>query len=92
MADDTKEELFVRTLAGVEADHLQRVAEQFALDHLAAHVRPEVRRRLDWHRGRGDTVVVVSASPDAYVAVAARPARRRRHHRHPARGRRRRTD
>jgi phosphatidylglycerophosphatase C len=41
------------------------------VSHLAGHVRPEVRRRLDWHRGRGDRVVVVSASPDAYVAVAA---------------------
>ena len=41
------------------------------MGHLAAHVRPEVRRRLDWHRGRGDRVVVVSASPDAYVRVAA---------------------
>ena len=71
VADDTKEELFVRTLAGLDADHLHRGAEEFAVGHLAAHVRPEVRRRLDWHRGRGDAVIVVSASPDAYVAVAA---------------------
>ncbi len=71
VADETKEELFTRVLAGVDAAHLHQVAEAFAVGHLAAHVRPEVRRRLDWHRGRGDRVVVVSASPDAYVAVAA---------------------
>lgn len=71
LADDTKEELFARVLAGVDAAYLHQVAEEFAVSHLAAHVRPEVRRRLDWHRGRGDKVVVVSASPDAYVAVAA---------------------
>ncbi len=71
VADETKEELFTRVLAGVDAAYLHQVAEEFAVDHLAARVRPEVRRRLDWHRGRGDRVVVVSASPDAYVSVAA---------------------
>jgi len=71
VADDTKEELFVRVLAGVEARFVEQVGGEFAVSHLAAHVRPEVRRRLDWHRGRGDRVVVVSASLDAYVTVAA---------------------
>lgn len=71
VADTTKEELFVRVLAGVGAERFDEVAAGFAVRHLAAHVRPEVRRRLDWHRGRGDDVVVVSASPDAYVRVAA---------------------
>jgi phosphatidylglycerophosphatase C len=71
VADETKEELFVRVLGGVDAAYLDQVGAEFAVSHLAAHVRPEVRRRLDWHRGRGDKVVVVSASPDAYVRVAA---------------------
>jgi phosphatidylglycerophosphatase C len=71
VADKTKEALFTRVLAGTDAGYLRRVAEDFAVRHLAAHARPEVRRRLDWHRGRGDRVVVVSASPDAYVSVAA---------------------
>lgn len=71
VADETKQELFVRVLGGVDADRLDQVGAEFAVRHLAAHVRPEVRRRLDWHRGRGDKVVVVSASPDAYVKVAA---------------------
>jgi phosphatidylglycerophosphatase C len=71
VADDTKEELFVRVLGGVDAGRLEEVGAEFAVSHLAAHVRPEVRRRLDWHRGRGDEVVVVSASPEAYVRVAA---------------------
>jgi HAD superfamily hydrolase (TIGR01490 family) len=70
VADETKEALFTRVLAGVDAAYLDRVAGEFAVSHLAAHVRPDVRRRLDWHRGRGDRVVIVSASPDAYVAVA----------------------
>lgn len=71
VADRTKEELFRRVLAGVEADRFAQVGEAFAAAHLTATVRPEVRRRLDWHRGRGDRVVVVSASPVAYIAPAA---------------------
>ncbi len=43
----------------------------FGTRHVAAHVRPDVRRRLEWHHCRGDAVVVVSASPEAYVSVAA---------------------
>jgi phosphatidylglycerophosphatase C len=71
VADETKEALFERVLGGVDAGLVEQVGIEFASRHLAAHVRPEVRRRLDWHRGRGDKVVVVSASPDAYVRVAA---------------------
>ena len=71
VADETKEALFERVLGGVDAGLVEQVGGEFASRHLAAHVRPEVRRRLDWHRGRGDLVVVVSASPDAYVRVAA---------------------
>ncbi len=71
IADDTKERLFVRVLAGVDAERFQHVGAGFAASHLAAKVRPEVRRRLEWHRGRGDRVAIVSASPFAYVGVAA---------------------
>ncbi len=69
-ADATKQLLFERVLAGVDAERLQRVATAFAEEHLAGNLRADVRDRLDWHRGRGDTVVIVSASPEAYVAVA----------------------
>ncbi len=71
-ADAAKERLFVRVLAGVPAEHLDRVGTEFARHHLEQRLRPEVKRRLDWHRDRGDRVVVVSASPEAYVAPAAR--------------------
>ncbi len=68
-ADTTKELLFERVLAGIDAGHLQRVATVFAEEHLAGHLRADVRDRLEWHRGRGDKVVIVSASPEAYVKV-----------------------
>jgi phosphatidylglycerophosphatase C len=71
VADQAKEELFVRVLAGTDDAYLHQVAEEFAVAHMAGHLRTDVRRRLDWHRGRGDRVVVVSASPHAYIGVAA---------------------
>ncbi len=70
VADTTKERLFQRTLAGVAVERLEEVAADFAPAHLERHLRPEVREQLDWHRRRGDRVVVVSASPDVYVRVA----------------------
>jgi phosphatidylglycerophosphatase C len=70
VADSTKEQLFGRLLAGVPVDRVEEVAADFATTHLRRYSRPEVRARLDWHRLRGDLVVIVSASPDLYVRVA----------------------
>lgn len=71
VADRTKERLFSRILAGVPADRLDDVAGRFAGEHLTRHLRHDVGQRLDWHLRRGDHVVVVSASPECYVAPAA---------------------
>lgn len=71
-ADLTKERLFERVLAGVPADQLAAVGAEFGVTHLERRLRPEVKDRLDWHRRRGDRVVVVSASPEVYVAAAGR--------------------
>ncbi len=70
VADATKERLFQRVLAGVTVDRLDSVAAEFAPEHLAKHGRPAVRHRLDWHRLRGDRVVIVSASPETYIRIA----------------------
>jgi phosphatidylglycerophosphatase C len=71
-ADEAKQELFERVLAGLPADQVEVVGAEFARRHLERRLRPEVKRRLEWHRDRGDRVVVVSASPEVYVAPAAR--------------------
>jgi phosphatidylglycerophosphatase C len=69
-ADRTKERLFEQVLAGVTVERFDEVAATFAREHVARHLRVPVKRRLDWHLGRGDRVVIVSASPEAYVRVA----------------------
>ena len=69
-ADEAKQRLFVRTLAGESLARVEEVSGRFARHHLDRHLRPEVRERFDWHRRRGDRVVIVSASPEVYVEVA----------------------
>lgn len=70
-ADRAKEALFVELLAGLPAERLRREGLEFAEQHLRRRLRPEVHRRLEWHRKQGHRVVVVSASPECYVAPAA---------------------
>lgn len=70
-ADRTKERLFRRVLAGTPVGEVERIGARYGPDHLDRHLRADVRDRLDWHRARGDQVVVVSASPEVYVRPAA---------------------
>ena len=70
VADEAKERLFERILADITLERAEEVALAFAHDHLASHLRPDVRARFDWHRERLDRVVIVSASPELYVRVA----------------------
>jgi phosphatidylglycerophosphatase C len=69
-ADDVKERIFVRLLGGRSVAEVDRVSAAFATKHLARHLRPDARRRLDWHRRQGHHTVIVSASPECYVGPA----------------------
>jgi phosphatidylglycerophosphatase C len=70
-ADAAKEAFFIRLLGGLDAAEVDRVSAVFARHHLARKLRPDVVRRLEWHRAQGHHVVIVSASPECYVRVAA---------------------
>jgi HAD superfamily hydrolase (TIGR01490 family) len=69
-ADDVKEKLFTRLLAGMSNEELNRRAAAFAHRHLGRHLRDDMRRRLEWHRDQGHYTVIVSASPECYVSPA----------------------
>lgn len=69
-ADEYKEKLFVRLLRGMTDEELGRKGRSFASNHLRLRLRPEVRRRIEWHQQQGHLVVVVSASVEHYVGPA----------------------
>ena len=68
-ADDAKERLFHRLLAGRELTDVTRVSREFILDHLRHEAKQSVLDRLTWHKQQGHDVVIVSASPQVYVDV-----------------------
>jgi len=70
-SDAAKEALFTELLAGLPVADVDRVGAEFAEEHLGRRLRADTRARLDWHREHGHYVVVVSASPEAYVRPAA---------------------
>lgn len=71
-ADEAKEALFTRTLAGLSAEETSRRAEIFGVSHYRRHARSDVRERLEWHRRQGHRLLIVSASPDLYVRAVGR--------------------
>ena len=70
--DAVKEELLCRILADHPVAVLEAVGESFA-DHVVAHrLRRDTLEHIERHRAAGHELVVVSASPEIYLAPVAR--------------------
>jgi phosphatidylglycerophosphatase C len=69
---DAKEALLVRLLGGEEEAALREDAEAYARLVVASRLRPGAWDRVDWHRRCGHRLVLVSASPELYVAPVGR--------------------
>jgi phosphatidylglycerophosphatase C len=52
---------------GEDPARVQALGERFVRDVLPGLIRPIALERIAWHKDRGDRVVVVSASLDAYL-------------------------
>ena len=70
--DIAKAALLRRLLAGRALEPLAAEAEAYAEVVVARQLRREIRERLEWHRQEGHEVVIVSASPELYVAPIGR--------------------
>jgi phosphatidylglycerophosphatase C len=68
-ADNAKERLFLKLLAGFDEQIVIAESRTFALEHLEHQARALLLSRLAWHRDQGHDVVIVSASPQLYVDV-----------------------
>lgn len=67
-ATATKESLYRRYLAGRPLAEVRTAALRFARDRLPRMLRPAAVRRLEWHLSEGHRCIVVTASPELYVA------------------------
>lgn len=71
--DDVKDALLLRLLAGREAGEVEEAGEVYAgFLASAGRLRPDSLARVEEHRRRGHRLVVVSASPDVYLAPLGR--------------------
>jgi phosphatidylglycerophosphatase C len=70
-SDAAKEALFIRLLAGRDADLIAKQSADFGLDHFAKRARPQVCNRLRWHISEGHLTALVSASPELYIGPVA---------------------
>lgn len=70
--DAGKARLLARALAGRPLAAVQAVVDSYAADVTARRLRPDTVTRLRWHVRNGHDVVVVSASPELYVAPIVR--------------------
>lgn len=52
---------------GADEARVRARGEDYAREVIAGMLRPEAMARIAWHRAQGDTLVVVSASMDAYL-------------------------
>jgi len=68
-ADNAKERLFEKLLAGLDEQDVTALSRTFALEHLEHEGRALLLSRFAWHRAQGHDVVIVSASPQIYVTV-----------------------
>ncbi|WP_035345798.1 MULTISPECIES: HAD family hydrolase [Dickeya] len=65
-------QLSLSPLVGVHADTVSLWANAFIEQDILPRYYPQARERLHWHRQRGDTVVVISASGEHLVLPIAR--------------------
>ncbi|WP_431637182.1 HAD family hydrolase [Dyella sp. KULCS107] len=63
-----RRQVTAHVLRGREVSAIRALGMRYARERLPHVLRPEAMARLAWHRERGDRIVVVSASLDAYLA------------------------
>ena len=60
--DVAKQKVFAHFFGGMPAGTFRELAQEYASTRIATIVRPQAIDRIEWHRNRAHTVVVVSAS------------------------------
>ena len=67
--DIAKEKLIAHFFQGYDYKRFQEIAEQYSLHEIDLILRPKAIAKIEWHQGRGDQVVIVSASPENWLSA-----------------------
>jgi len=70
-ADAVKQAVFQRVIRGIATSDLDETSRRFAAHHYRRELRPAAKAQVEWHRAHGHRIVLVSASPEIYVAKIA---------------------
>ena len=70
--DATKGRVLARVLGGRSYEEVGGAGTEYGARLARAKISPEMRARLEWHRGQGHELVIVSASLDVYLHEVAR--------------------
>lgn len=62
-----KNALLSRYIGGLSVDQCRDIAEEFSRTALPSLCRGQALARLDWHHEQGHRIILVSASPEAYL-------------------------
>ena len=60
--------IIMSALSGRREVDLMEAGRRYAIDRLPPVIRKHAIKKIEWHRNQGDTIVVVSASLDFYLA------------------------
>jgi HAD superfamily hydrolase (TIGR01490 family) len=63
---------FLSFLCGLTEAEVNELAVEFANEWLCKQIWPEMRQIVEMHQQRGDTTVLISASPEPYVSALGR--------------------
>jgi len=66
-----KEHLLTVFLGGMSIEHFDALCQRYAT-RLNNITRKEALERVQWHQQRGDTVAIISASPESWIAPWAK--------------------
>ncbi|MEX1012799.1 MAG: HAD family hydrolase [Waddliaceae bacterium] len=64
---ETKEKVLTRFFSGESIDKMRLLGRAFAKNKIPKMIKPEALKRLEWHKKRGDRIVIVSASLNLYL-------------------------
>ena len=62
-----KERVLKSFFAGEPIDRIRQLGRTYAESMMPKSVKPEALKRIEWHKSRGDRIVIVSASLDVYL-------------------------